>query len=112
MADYRWILLDHPCEGVQRITLNRPDKRNPLSNALRTELFEALLAGDQDDAVKCTILRGAGGNFSAGYDLKQDAAQEQPFYTAGGAGNWPRHVVEGFFLINDLAKPVIAQVEG
>ena len=112
MSHYAWILLDHPCEAVQRITLNRPEQRNPLSNALRGEVFDALLSGDQDDAVKCTILRGAGGNFSAGYDLKQDSSQGQPFYTPGGLGNWPRHVVEGFFFINDLAKPVIAQVEG
>jgi enoyl-CoA hydratase len=39
-------------------------------------------------------------------------AKGQPFYTAGGLGNWPRHVVEGFFRIWDLAKPVIAQVHG
>ena len=112
MSDYAWILVDRPAEGVQRITLNRPEQRNPLSNALRTELFDALLAGERDETVKCSILRGAGGNFSAGYDLKQDAAQDQPFYTPPGLGNWPRHVVEGFFLINDLGKPVIAQVEG
>ncbi|HSG87901.1 MAG TPA: enoyl-CoA hydratase-related protein [Pseudomonadales bacterium] len=111
-TEYEWILVDRPLEGVQRITLNRADKRNPLSNALRGELFAALIAADEDDELRVTIIRGAGGNFSAGYDLKQDATQDQPFHTAGGLGNWPRHVVDGFFLINDLAKPVIAQVEG
>ena len=69
-------------------------------------------AGDRDPEVKCSVLRGAGGHFSAGYDLKQNAAEGQPFYTPQGLGNWPRHVVDGFFFINDLAKPVIAQVEG
>ena len=112
MSDYAWIVVDRPLGGVQRITLNRPEKRNPLSNALRGELFDALLAGDRDPEVKCSILRGAGGHFSAGYDLKQNAAEGQPFYTPPGLGNWPRHVVDGFFFINDLAKPVIAQVEG
>ncbi len=58
------------------------------------------------------VIRGAGSCFSAGYDLKSDTSQDQPFYTAGGLGNWPRHVVEGFFHIWDLAKPVIAQVHG
>lgn len=112
MAAYEWIVVDRPVDGVQRITLSRPEKRNPLSNALRSELFDALLTADADDTLRCTILRGAGGNFSAGYDLKQDASRGQPFYTPDGLGNWPRHVVDGFFLINDLAKPVIAQVEG
>ncbi len=112
MSDYEWILVDRPLPGVQRITLNRPDKRNPLSNPLRSELFDALQQADLDDELRVTILRGAGGNFSAGYDLKQDARKQQPFHTAGGLGNWPRHVVDGFLQMWDLAKPVIAQVEG
>ena len=106
------IIVDDPRPGVRRITLNRPEKRNPLSNELRTELFAALEQGDADPDVRVMILRGAGSCFSAGYDLKSDVRQEQPFYTAGGLGNWPRHVVEGFFRIWDLAKPVIAQVHG
>jgi enoyl-CoA hydratase len=109
---YEKIIVDDPAPGVRRITLNRPDKRNPLSNELRTELFDALVNGDQDPDVRVQIIRGAGGCFSAGYDLKSDVRQGQPFYTAGGLGNWPRHVVEGFFRIWDLAKPVIAQVHG
>lgn len=106
------VLIDDPVPGVRRLTLNRPDKRNPLSNALRTELFAALEAADLDENVRVSIIRGAGSCFSAGYDLKSNVAQDQPFYTAGGLGNWPRHVVEGFFRIWDLAKPVIAQVHG
>ncbi len=109
---YEKIIVDRPAEYVQRITLNRPEKRNPLSNELRTELFDALEKGDQDAGVRVTIIRGAGPCFSAGYDLQSNVAQGQPFYTAGGLGNWPRHVVEGFFRIWDLAKPVIAQVHG
>ena len=109
---YEEIIVDRPAEFVQRITLNRPEKRNPLSNELRTELFDALEKGDQDPEVRVTIIRGAGSCFSAGYDLQSNVAQGQPFYTAGGLGNWPRHVVEGFFRIWDLAKPVIAQVHG
>ena len=104
--DYQKIIVDHPLPRVQRITLNRPEKRNPLSNELRTELFHALEAGDQNPDIRVTIIRGAGSCFSAGYDLQSDSSQGQPFYTPGGLGNWPRHVVEGFFHIWDLAKPV------
>ena len=109
---YQKILIDDPRPQVRRITLNRPDKRNPLSNELRTELFAALEAADVDPDVRVTVIRGAGSCFSAGYDLKSNVSKGQPFYTAGGLGNWPRHVVEGFFRIWDLAKPVIAQVHG
>jgi enoyl-CoA hydratase len=110
--DYTKIIVDDPRPQVRRITLNRPEKRNPLSNELRTELFHALEAADQDSQVRVTVIRGAGSCFSAGYDLASNVSEGQPYYTAGGLGNWPRHVVEGFFRIWDLAKPVIAQVHG
>ena len=42
------VLVDRPAEFVQRLTLNRPEKRNALNNALRGELFAALQAGDED----------------------------------------------------------------
>jgi len=111
-VEYSKIIVDEPLPLVQRITLNRPEKRNPLSNELRTQLFHALETGDQNPDVRVTIIRGAGSCFSSGYDLQSNVAEDQPFYTAGGLGNWPRHVVEGFFKIWDLAKPVIAQVHG
>ena len=110
--EYSKIIVDEPRPMVRRITLNRPDKRNPLSNELRSEMFHALESADQDPKVRVTVIRGAGPCFSAGYDLKSNSAAEQPFYTAGGLANWPRHVVEGFFRMWDLAKPVIAQVHG
>jgi len=56
------------------------------------------------------ILRGAGTCFSSGYDLAGTGAL--PYHTAGGQGQWARHVVEGCFRVWDLAKPVIAQVHG
>ena len=106
------LLIDNPAPFVRRLTLNRPDKRNALSNELRGRLFEALEASDRDPDVRVTILRGAGTCFSAGYDLGGGAAQPLPYHTAGGTGQWARHVVEGCFRIWDLAKPVIAQVHG
>jgi enoyl-CoA hydratase len=112
MSAHTHILVDAPLAGVSRITLNRPEKRNALNNRLRTEIFQTLEANDRDPDVKVTIIRGAGPAFSAGYDLSADNRVGQPFHTAGGHGQWPRHVVEGWFRVWDLAKPVIAQVHG
>jgi enoyl-CoA hydratase len=112
MSEYTRIVVDLAAPRVQRVTLNRPDKRNAMDNALRGELFHALEAADRDEEIRVTILRGAGPCFSAGYDLASDTRKGQPFHTAGGDGNWPRHVVQGWFDIWDLAKPVIAQVHG
>jgi enoyl-CoA hydratase len=106
------LLTDTPFTGVRRLTLNRPEKRNALNNELRGAIFHALEAHDTDPDVKVTIIRGAGPAFCSGYDLSADNRTGQPYHTAGGLGQWPRHVVEGWFRIWDLAKPVIAQVHG
>jgi len=110
MADEPILLTDDPRPHVRRITLNRPNKRNALSNALRGEIFKALEDGDRDPDVHVMVLRGAGTCFSSGYDLA--GLGELPYFTAGGQGQWARHVVEGCFRVWDLAKPVIAQVHG
>jgi enoyl-CoA hydratase len=106
------LLLDDPHPGIRRLTLNRPEKRNALNNELRGAILEALRAADADPAVRVSILRGAGPAFSSGYDLSADNAVGQPYYSPGGPGQWARHVVDGWFTIWDLAKPVIAQVHG
>ncbi len=112
MADYEFILVEDAAPGVRRVTLNRPEKRNALHNALRTEIYHALEQADRDAGVSVSILRGAGKCFSAGYDLGSNNRENQPCFTAHGDGNWPRHVVQGHFNVWDLAKPVIAQVHG
>jgi len=112
MNDLKHILVDEPLPGVRRITLNRPEKRNALNNRLRAEIFGTLEEHDRDPAVRLTIVRGAGPAFSAGYDLSADNRVDQPYHTAGGLGQWARHVVEGWFRVWDLGKPVIAQVHG
>ena len=56
------------------ITLNRPDKNNAISigpEAMTGELQDAIRRADVDDEVKVLIFRGAGKNFSAGFDLSE-----------------------------------------
>jgi enoyl-CoA hydratase/carnithine racemase len=65
------VLQTGPQEGVATVTLNRPEKKNALSIALRDELSDALdvLAGDED--VKTVVITGAGDTFSSGFDLRE-----------------------------------------
>ncbi len=112
MTEFEHIIVDDPATGVSRITLNRPGSRNALNNILRREIYSRLEANDRNPDVRVTIVRGAGKAFCAGYDLKANLGQDQPFHTSSGDGNWSRHVVDGFFRVWDLAKPVIAQVHG
>ena len=111
--EYTHVIVDRPAGDVNRVTLNRPEKRNALNHPLRGQILQALREGDQDIDVKVQIVRGAGPSFSAGYDLGGgNEGEEMPFYTPGGEGSWPRHVTDGWMSIWDLQKPVIAQVHG
>lgn len=63
------ILLTRPEGGVVRLTLNRPEKKNALSIALRDEISAALEVLARDEEVKAVVLTGAGDVFCAGFDL-------------------------------------------
>src|SRR6478609_4910038 len=55
--------------GVATVTLNRPERKNPLTFESYRELTDFFRACAFDDAVKCVIVTGAGGNFSSGGDV-------------------------------------------
>jgi isohexenylglutaconyl-CoA hydratase len=60
--------------GVLHLTLNRPEVRNAMSLAMVDELLAALTAAEGDGTTRVIVLRGAGGHFCAGADLKDMAA--------------------------------------
>ena len=65
------IRLTAPVDGVARITLHRPEKKNALSIRLRDEVSDALDALAVDESVKVVVITGAGDVFSAGFDLHE-----------------------------------------
>ena len=69
MADL--VRVDGPHGGVATITLNRPEKRNALSIALRDGVSDALDRLAADDDCKVVVVTGAGEVFSAGFDLRE-----------------------------------------
>src|SRR5690242_13450933 len=74
------LLLDEPADGVLRLTISNPDKRNaldhPILDAITATLGESARA---QDPARCVIVTGAHGMFSAGYDIGEipDAEFEQ-----------------------------------
>jgi isohexenylglutaconyl-CoA hydratase len=60
--------------GVLHISLNRPEVRNAMSMAMVLELRQALAAAEADGATRVLVLRGTGGHFCAGADLRDMAA--------------------------------------
>ena len=71
--------LDRPADGVALLTLDRSDRRNALSIALRDALADALDELAADESVRCVVLTGAGTTFCAGFDLGEfTVAAEDP----------------------------------
>jgi enoyl-CoA hydratase len=66
------VLVDRS-DGVATITLNRPEKRNALSIALRDTMSAALDELALDQTLKALVITGAGDYFSAGFDLNEFA---------------------------------------
>ena len=55
MTEYEHLLIEQPADGVRRIVLNRPEKRNAISTPMRTEILEALQEHDRDEKVLSLI---------------------------------------------------------
>ena len=98
---YGTILVDD-AGPVARITLNRPDKRNPIGPQTCGELVQALAALKANSNVRVVILTGAGSVFSAGGDLSAMQKSDGPTAT----------LVELFVAMHELGKPIIAMVNG
>jgi enoyl-CoA hydratase/carnithine racemase len=62
------LLIDEPLDGVRRLTISNPAKRNALDHAILDGIAEAVRAAD-DDGTRALVLTGAHGMFSSGYDI-------------------------------------------
>ncbi len=76
MSTYETLLVSTSA-GICTITLNRPDVLNAFNERLLTELHEALKSAEQDSAVRCLVLTGAGRAFCSGQDLKSHTSAER-----------------------------------
>ena len=96
--------------AVRVLTMNRPEKRNALNNALTEALLEGLRAADADDAVNVIVLTGAGPGFCAGADLaefKDLTADNQPLVERRAQLSMSLHEI-----FPRLTKPVITAING
>ena len=100
--------------GIATLTLNRPDKRNAITDAMRTELIDALEQVAADGTVRALVLTGAGKGFCAGGDVA--GMQRRMDAPAGEVGfnGWTRQqrVHHSVALLHTMPKPVIAAVNG
>uniref|UniRef100_W5UBJ5 Enoyl-CoA hydratase domain-containing protein 3, mitochondrial n=1 Tax=Ictalurus punctatus TaxID=7998 RepID=W5UBJ5_ICTPU len=95
-------------DGIRRIILNNPKKRNALSLAMLTSLQENILSGIDDKDLRVIIIAAQGPVFSSGHDLKElTSVQGRDYHTRVF-----RVCSEVMTLIQDLPVPVIAMVNG
>jgi enoyl-CoA hydratase len=101
------LIVEGPVDGVAVLTLNRPEKKNALSIALRDEISDALDRLVADESAKVVVLTGAGDVFSAGFDLKEFTVDEPGFQERlwASSDRFHRTIIE-------LAIPAIAAVNG
>lgn len=113
-------------DGIARITLDRPDKRNALSVGILASLHDAFLEADDRRDVNVILLGGNGRDFCAGYDLTgsygggSDAADPEfdPADYRSRAGTLDDDIwhltrqQELTLIMLDLHKPVIGKVQG
>lgn len=99
---------------IATITLNRPDKRNAMSDAMRSEFIDALEQVAADKSIKALVLTGAGKGFCAGGDIA--GMEKRMNAPAGDVGfnGWHRQqrVHHTQALLHTMPKPVIAAVNG
>ncbi|MEJ7862632.1 MAG: enoyl-CoA hydratase-related protein [Pyrinomonadaceae bacterium] len=96
--------------SIATLTLNRPEKRNALNDALIDRLKAALQKADQDQTLRAIIIKGAGADFCSGADLSalQKISESDVLENLDDADN----LRELFSLIRCVKIPVIAVVQG
>ncbi len=92
------------------VTLNRPEKRNALNDALINELKNALRETDKNETLRTIVIKGAGKDFCSGADL----SALQKISESDVLENWDdaRNLMELFALIRKIKIPVVAAVSG
>lgn len=96
--------------AVAHVTLNRPDKRNALNDALVAGLKEALRRADSNESVRAVVIKGAGADFCSGADLS--ALQKISDSSIVENLEDAQLLMELFALIRRVRVPVVAAVRG
>src|SRR5260370_4941463 len=97
-------------DGIARVTLNRPDKRNALDRELIDEVQDGVAAAGRDPDCRVILLRGAGKDFCSGAYLAGLEKSAQ----AGVLDNMDdaRNMAELFLMMRNHRCAIVAAVEG
>lgn len=87
-AEEELVRIERPHQRVAHLVLNRPQRRNALTGPLAQQFVDALDTVAADDDVTVMVIRGAGGAFCSGLDLKEFAKDPQPGWVKSFASTW------------------------
>ncbi len=107
------VLLREAIDGIAVLTLNRPEARNCLSEALIAELHAAIDDIHDDATVRAVVIAASGKAFSSGHDLKELAARRAD--ADGGRAFFAQMMTACSAMMQSivrLPKPVVAAVQG
>jgi enoyl-CoA hydratase/carnithine racemase len=99
-------------EGVMTLTLNRPDKLNAMTPALRGEWIAAIDRADADDSIRAVIVTGAGRAFCAGADISGGTTGFVPGRAPGGDASYRDGGGILALRLFEAKKPLIAAING
>jgi 2-(1,2-epoxy-1,2-dihydrophenyl)acetyl-CoA isomerase len=97
--------------GLLIITMNRPDRRNALNPDMTKGLVDAARRALEDQEVRAVLLKGAGGTFCVGGDVKSMAEGRAPLPFEAKTINL-RRGMEVSRILHEMPKPVVAQLDG
>lgn len=98
-------------DGVATVTLNRPERKNPLTFESYRELTDFFRACAFDDAIKAIVVTGAGGNFSSGGDVFEIIGPLVKMNTKGLTA-FTRMTGDLVKAMRACPQPIVAAVEG
>lgn len=106
------VLLEQRKAGLLCLTLNRPERRNALDAELAERLLDAVQRAVSDADVRAILLRGAGGTFCVGGDVKAMAEGAGRADTIDQRVQALRRRSEISRLLHEMPKPTLAVISG
>ena len=95
----------HKDAGILTIVIDRPEKKNALTDAMYRAMTEALTSAESSAEVRVVLFRGEGDMFTAGNDIGEFAATAM-------SGESPRSVMQFLHALATATKPIVAAVHG
>ncbi len=117
IASYETLSVDRPREGVLRVALNRPQRRNAINVQMMLDIDHVMRVFEYDTAIRAVVLCAHGDVFSAGHELDRSGALDAEWEAKRATSEGKYFVEEELYYtksiyLRNYRKPTIAVVQG